>query len=193
MPSLEDARDLVTMAATDLAAADMLYVYDESTSTPKTLSYAQLQESINVPSHGKTLVMTGDLRGAYAVSPFVKLLDLSRSGVAYPHGITITSWYMDCVNSADPVKEINANLSYCTAPTNSQTFATAAEAGGGAVVVVDVLDTTTGNSSRTDMSLSTATTGNVPANKVLFLDMDADPEDMNITWSLTINFTTNIA
>jgi len=194
MPSLEDARDLVPTTAATLAANDLLYVYDESTSSPRSLTVEEFRESINAPSHGKVLTLTGDLRGAYAVDPYVKLLDLSRAAAAYPHGITITSWYMDCVNAADPTTEINANLKYCTAPTDAQTFTTAAESVTvGAVVLVDVLDTTTGNSSCTGMSTSDLGSGIIPAAKVLFLDLDADPTDMNITWSLTINFTANIA
>jgi hypothetical protein len=142
----------------------------------------------------RTLLLTGDLRGAYAVSPYVKLLDLSRASAAYPHGITITSWYLDCVNAADPPTELNANLKYCTAPTDAQAFATAAESVvSGAVVLVDVLDATTGNSSCVDMSTSDLGSGIIPAAKVLFLDMDLNPFSVNITWSLTINFTANIA
>lgn len=194
MPTLEDARDLLPIGAAGLSAADLLFVYDESTSTPKTLSYAEFQESLNVPSHGRVITLLGDLRGAYQISPYVKLLDMSRTAAAFPHGITIQSWYVDCVNGVDPVTELTANLKYCTAPTNGQTFAAAAESVvSGAVVLVDVLTTTTGNASCVAMSGSDLGSGEIPAGKVLYLDMDADPSDISTTWSLIINFTANIA
>jgi len=44
MARLEDARDFVTMNSSDLASGDMFYVYDESTSTVKTITKAELSE-----------------------------------------------------------------------------------------------------------------------------------------------------
>ena len=148
----------------------------------------KLQDEIKV--WPRSIVLTGDFRAAYVVSPYVKLLDMAKSPLLFPYGITITSWSLDCVNSADPTTEINANLSYCTAPTNAETFATAAEA---APVLVDVLDTTMGNSSGTLASPMDLATGIIPAGKILFLDLDADATDVNILWTLTINFTPNLS
>jgi len=138
--------------------------------------------------NARALVLTGDLRAARAVSHYVKLLDLNRLASVYPHGITITSWYIDCLNSEDPTTELTKlHLKYCVAPTDAQTFADVNTEG----VLVDELATMIGNKSCVVMSGSDLGSGIIPALKVLYLHIEDDPTDMNIIWSLTINFTAN--
>ena len=128
----------------------------------------------------RSLQIFGDFRGMYNCSANWKLLDMARGALAYPDGITITSWYLDC-SSDDPTTEINANLKYCDAVTTGA-FPGANQ------VLIDVLDTTTGNSSETDMGDSDLGSGAIPANKILYLSFDANPTDYNTTWSLVINY-----
>lgn len=129
-----------------------------------------------------TIQMNADLHGAYAQSQYVKLLDMGRAAVAFPNGITITSWYIDCVTSTNPTTELNANLRYCDGITGGAMP-------GGNIVLVDVLDSTDGNSSETNMANSNLGSGVIPAGKILYLQMDADPTDASTVWSLVVNFT----
>jgi hypothetical protein len=55
MARLEDARDFVTMNSSDLADGDMFYVYDESTSTVKTITKAELSEIFGVDAVSNVL------------------------------------------------------------------------------------------------------------------------------------------
>lgn len=50
MPTLEDARDLVTLSSGDLAATDLFYVYDESTGGPRAVPFSDLQAAFGVGS-----------------------------------------------------------------------------------------------------------------------------------------------
>jgi hypothetical protein len=131
-------------------------------------------------TYPRSLQMTADLRGMWLTTPYWKFLDMTRGSASFPSGCTITSWYVDC-NSADPTTELNANLKYC----DSQ--GTGAFPGANPVLI-DVLDTTTGNSSCTDMSGSDLGSGVIPAGKVIYLELDADPVDLATTWTITINF-----
>ena len=122
----------------------------------------------------------GDLAGAWDVDAEWQLLDMDRGAGTFPDGIVILSWYVDC-SVADPTTELNANLYYCDALVDG------AFPGGGATLV-DVLDTTTGNSSETDMSNSDLTSGVIPTAKILYILMDADPADATTVWSIIINY-----
>ena len=93
------------------------------------------------------------------------LVDLE--GTKYPDGIVITKWSVDC-NVADPAVELNANLMFCDA------LGSGAFPGSGATLI-DVLDTTTGNSSENDMSNSDKGDGIIPTTKIIYLDIDVDP------------------
>jgi hypothetical protein len=109
----------------------------------------------------------------------VKIIDMTRGSSAFPNGVVITSWYLDC-EKADPATEVTGDLKYCDS----------AETGafpGANPVLVDVLDTTTGNSSETDMTNSDLGSGTIPAGKVLYFALDADPTD-EILWYLVINY-----
>lgn len=131
-------------------------------------------------SRNHSLVISGDWRGAYITSPNIIVLPMDISSV-YPNGITIASWYLRAsVN--DPVTEIVGTLRQCDAQ-GTGAFP------GANVIVVDVLNTTTGNSQRTDMSLSFGGTGVIPAGKILYINLSQDPVDLNTIWTLTINFT----
>lgn len=125
-----------------------------------------------------TMQAAFDLASMYDIDTDWRLLELKSD--VFPDGIVITNWYLDC-NSADPTTELNANLNYCDA------LADGAFPGGSATLV-DVLDTTTGNSSETDMSNSDLGSGIIPTTKILYLDMDADPTDANTVWMLTLHF-----
>ena len=133
-----------------------------------------------VASLPRSLQFFGDFRGVYASVHDWDLLNMAAGGVAFPGGIVITSWYVDC-SVASPTTQLNANLMYCDA------------LGGGAFpganqVTVDSLVSTSGNSSRTDMSGSTLGSGIIPTNKILYIHFNADPTDLQTTWSLVINY-----
>lgn len=85
----------------------------------------------------------------------------------YPDGIVITKWSVDA-NVADPAVELDANLMYCDA-------LSAGAFPGANPVLVDVLDTTTGNSSEADMSNSDLGSGTIPGGKIMYVDIDVDP------------------
>jgi len=122
----------------------------------------------------------GDLAGMWDIVPTWQLIDMDRGASVFPNGIVITSWYVDC-SVADPTTELNANLYYCDALANGA-FP------GANPVLVDVLDTTTGNSSCVDMSGSDLGSGVIPTAKILYVLMDADPTDANTAWSIIVNF-----
>jgi len=131
-------------------------------------------------SYPRSLQFNADLRGMWLTTPYWKLVDMNRGALSFPSGITITSWYVDC-SSADPTTELNANLKYCDA-SGTGAFP------GANPVLIDALDTTTGNSSRTDMSGSALGSGVIPANKIIYLELDANPVDLGVMWYITINF-----
>ena len=92
----------------------------------------------------------------------------------------ITAWYVDCTVD-DPTTELDANLRYCDA------------VGGGAFpganeTLIDVIDTTTGNSSETDMSNSDLGSGAIPTGKSVYIDLDADPTDANTQYHVRIHY-----
>ena len=119
-----------------------------------------------------------NLAAIYDLDTDYILLELDTS--VFPDGIVITGWELDCF-VADPVTEINANLMYCDDNT------TGAFPGANATLV-DVLDTTTGNSSCADMSGSDLGSGTIPAGKILYLDLDADPTDDDTFYQIKIKF-----
>jgi hypothetical protein len=131
-------------------------------------------------SYPRSLQFNSDLRGMWLTTPYWKLVDMGRGSASFASGITITSWYVDC-SSADPTTELNANLKYCDG-TSAGAFP------GANPTLIDVLDTTTGNSSCTNMATSDLGTGVIPAGKIIYLELDANPVDLNIVWSLVINF-----
>ena len=124
------------------------------------------------------ITMMGDLRGWYQTQAQVKLLDMSRAAAAYPNGITIVSWYVDC--SVVPTTQLTGVLKYCDV---GGTFP------GANIVSIDTITSTAGHSSRTDMSGSMLGSGVIPAGKIVYLDITADPTDYNTLWSLVVNFT----
>jgi len=126
----------------------------------------------------KPLQLSGDFRALFNVKVDWRLLDLKRSVLAFPNGVTILSWYLDSSES-DPTTEINANLKYCDG--GDGPFP------GTGVTLIDVIDSDHGKSSREDMSLSARGTGIIPPGMVIFLSFDEDPTDYNVTWLLTLN------
>ena len=102
--------------------------------------------------------------GDWDTDPDVKIIELDSD--VYPDGIIITAWDITC-NEADPATELNANLKYCD------------DAGTGAfpganAVLIDVLDTTTGDSSEATMSNSDLGSGTIPTGKTLYVLINAD-------------------
>ena len=184
MSQLDDIRKLNTITAPDVADGDLHPVFDISTGEWKSITHAQ-QEAADV-NQPKAIVLTGDFRAAFVVSPYVKLLDMAKSPLLYPYGITITSWSCDCANNATPTNQIAALIRYCVSPTTGTVP-------GASVVTVDTIATTAGNQARTSMAASTAGTGNVPAAKLLYLEMTLNPTDIDTIWTLTINFTPNLS
>ena len=124
----------------------------------------------------KSIQMFGDFRGLYNVSADWILINLAQT-TALPKGITITSIYLDCTAAA-PTTQITGKLKYCDAlaggifPGANQTD-------------IATITTTTGNYA------SGAITTNIPASKIIYLSMSADPTDYNTTWNLIINYTVN--
>jgi hypothetical protein len=121
---------------------------------------------------------TFDLAAQYDVDTDLWLIDLSSD--TFPAGIVITKWYVDA-SVADPTTELNANLMYCDA------------VAGGAFpganpVLIDVLDTTTGNSSETNMASSDLGSGVIPTTKSIYIDLDADPTDANTVYHIRIHY-----
>ena len=79
------------------------------------------------------------------------------------------------------VTELNANIYYCDA--------VAAGAFPGAnPVLVDVIDTTTGNSAETTMASSDLGSGVIPAGKTIYVLIDADPISDTTLFRTKINF-----
>ena len=59
---------------------------------------------------------------------------------------------------------------------------------GASPVLIDVLDTTTGNSGEATMSNSDLGSGVIPAGKWIYIDLDADPVDTDNYWVVKIKF-----
>ena len=116
--------------------------------------------------------------GDYDSDADVKIIELDSD--SNPHGIVITSWEVEC-NEADPTTELNANIYYC------DDQSTGAFPGANAVLI-DVIDTTTGNSSETNMALSNLGSGIIPTGKTLYILIDADLVSDTTLFSIKIKF-----
>jgi len=149
----QTAGDL-TLSATSNLAID---------TTQKQLGWFDGTREVVIPSDKKiTALVTA---GQWDLDSDMWLWELD--GTIFPDGIVITKWSVDG-SVAAPAVELNANLMYCDALSNG------AFPGGGATLI-DVLDTTTGNSSEADMSNSDLTTGAIATTKILYIDIDVDP------------------
>jgi hypothetical protein len=146
-----------------------LKIYDGS--NWQTIGETPVNYSVN-----RTLNLSGNLRASYMNSAYVILLNMEHTTI-YPNGITITSVYVNC-DKADPTTELSAKVMYCDA-----------QAGGAFPSTnptqISVVNTTTGNFSQTGMTTSVA------SDKIVYLEMTADPTDYNTIWSLVINYTIN--
>lgn len=125
----------------------------------------------------RSVSVQGNFRTAWLAGGLVKLLDLTRMAAAYPYGITINSWYLDC-HANDPATELDADLCSCDSP------GTGAMPGAN-VAVIAALDTDHGNSSATGLATSIA------GGKTIYLRINADPVDPLTIWTLIVNFTVN--
>jgi len=131
----------------------------------------------SVGTYTRTLQMFGDMRGLYIVSADWILLNMDRAASTYPSGVTITRVYVDC-STASPTTQLTGKLKYCDA------------LGGGAFpgaspTDIVTLTTTTGNYDSGAISTS------VGANKIIYLEMTADPTDYNTTWNICVSYTVN--
>jgi hypothetical protein len=117
------------------------------------------------------------LSGAYDIETDYPIIHLDST--VFPDGIVITAWSISS-SDADPTTELDANLMYCDAP-GAGAFP------GANPVLIDVLDTTTGNASCDDMSGSDLGNGVIASDKVIYIDMDADPTD-TAYWILKIEY-----
>lgn len=114
----------------------------------------------------KTWQQSFDPGAWYDSDAEVWIIDLDTT--RFPDGVVITQWHVDA-NVADPDVEMNMNLMYCDAVAG-------AAFPGANPVLIDVMDTTTGNSNCTDMSGSDLGSGIIPAGKTIYYLFDADPE-----------------
>jgi hypothetical protein len=120
----------------------------------------------------KKAVLDGDLTAMFA-STAVKKIPYMEQGA----GITITRIVVQS-SVADPTTELNANIHYCDEQATGAFPSTNP-------TLVSAIDTTTGNYDSGVVSYS-VTTG-----KELYLLIDADPVDLNQTWTITVSYTTN--
>jgi hypothetical protein len=155
---------LVTLSSKFAEAKDIYY---KSTDGSK----------VKIGTTTRFLQVTADLRGVYATSATWKLLDMETATALYPNGITINSIVVKC-SSTDPTTELNANIMYCDAQ-GTGAFP------GANPTLIKAIDTTAGNMSDTSMTTSVAT------NKIIYLLMDADPVDLNTTWTISIGYQIN--
>ena len=95
----------------------------------------------------------------YDTDPDVKILEIDSS--AYPKGIVITDWEVEC-NEADPTTELSATLNSC------DDQGTGAFPGANATTLA-TLNTTTGNSSASGLGIGVVT------DKTLYIIITADP------------------
>jgi hypothetical protein len=120
-------------------------------------------------------IVDGNLRGAYLNSAYIKLLDMENATAEYLNRITISAINVQC-SVASPTTQLSAKLMYCDAQgTGAFPGANPTE--------IDVIDTTTGNFSVTGLSTAVAT------NKIVYLQMTADPTDYNTSWSVNFKYT----
>ncbi len=124
-------------------------------------------------------IIQGNLgTGDFDADPDVFVLSLDAD--TYPDGIVITEWAVDC-NEADPTTELNANIKYAN-DRGTGAFPGASD------TLVDVIDTTTGNSSENDMSNSDLTSGVIPTGVELRVLIDADPVSDTTLFRVKIHY-----
>lgn len=120
-----------------------------------------------------------DLTGWYTYQHYVMLVPLDSD--RYPDGLVITEWEVNCLTAADPTTELDANLKYCD-DIGTGTLP------GANPVLIDVLDTTTGNSAETNMASSDLGSGAIPTGKTIYIEMDADPTDTSTLWEVRFHY-----
>ncbi len=136
---------------------------------------------INPNNNNHQIAITGSFFGWYAtVGRYVILLDMENSSLTFPRGIIITSWYVKCLSSASPATQLTGQLRYSNAITTGAFPSTN--------TLIDVITTTSGNSSETNMKNSNLGSGNIPQGKILYIDLTADPTDVYASWSIVINY-----
>ena len=109
------------------------------------------------------------------------ILDLTTE--RFPNGIIINNWAVDC-NVADPDVEMNINLMSCDAIAGG---IFPASIDGSKDQVLDIMDTTTGNSSETDRS-NIANSGAIATDKSIYISFDADPEGTCTQMHFRLNY-----
>jgi hypothetical protein len=132
--------------------------------TQRQFAFHDGTEEIAIPTI-QVIQLTFDPGAWYDSDAEVWMLDLFAD--RFPDGIVITKWYVD-TNVADPDVEMNMNLMWCDAVAG-------AAFPGANPTLIDVMDTTTGNSSET-VNTNMAANGVVATGKSLYLLFDADPE-----------------
>ena len=116
------------------------------------------------------VVLDGDLASHWHKSAYKKIpvIDLGS-------GITVTRIVVQC-SAADPTTELDADIKYCDAQ------GTGAFPGANATVI-KAIDTTTGNYDSGVFSTAVGT------GKHLYLQLNADPVDNGVIWTITIYYT----
>jgi len=112
------------------------------------------------------------LNTVWDVDHELKLMTLNAT--RFPDGIVILNWRL-WANEADPTTEFQGDFMYCDDP-GVGAFP------GANPILIDVMDSTTGNSSEADMSNSDLASGVIPSGKVLYILMDVDPVDATVIW-----------
>ncbi len=105
---------------------------------------------------------------------------LSLDSTTYPDGIVLTGWDVSC-SEADPTTELAANLNF------ADDRGTGAFPGASATLI-DVITTTTGNSSENDMSNSDKGDGIILTGKEIYITITADPVSDTTLFRVLIKF-----
>ena len=159
-PVLSPVKDIYSVAG-DLTLTSGQIGID---TTQKQLAYHDGTREVAEPSI-KVWQLTFDPGAWYDSDAEVWLMDLFAD--RFPDGIVITKWYVDC-NVADPDVEMDLDLMYCDAVAG-------AAFPGANPIVIDIMDTTTGNSSET-VNTNMAGNGVIATGKTAYLRFGADPE-----------------
>jgi len=121
----------------------------------------------------RSLILDGDLKSAYSVSHYKKLIELSSLALNTPNGILITSIDVQCSVGA-PATNLVAKIKGCDLQVGA--FPSTGQ------FDIDTINTSSGVYTNNSVNYT------VPIDRIVFLEMNADPLDVNTLWTIKINF-----